>query len=205
MEGVSYRCGRGNHRMETIDRSAPGVRLFSVAEYHRMADAGVFAEQERTELLSGVVFSMPPAGPPHSSTVNAIVKYLIAVLDAAEGDVRFEEALTIDGGNEPVPDIVVARPSSNSYRDRHPTPEDVRLVIEVADTSLNRDLGEKRILYGSVGIPEYWVVDLAQRKLHRFDALIQGRYTRKALCDGQDTLTLSGATIAVERLLPPAN
>lgn len=134
-------------------------RLFTVEEFHRMADAGVFGEDDRLELLAGEIVEMTPIGARHAACVDRLAREL-QLQTTADVIVRVQSPIVPAAGSEPQPDISVLRYRSDFYRDRHPGPHDVLLVIEVADRSMVIERGIKLPLYARVGIAEVWIVDL---------------------------------------------
>ena len=130
-----------------------------VRDYHRLGEAGVLGEDDRVELLEGQLVDMSPIGPRHAYVVDLLTGLLLPAV-GERGRVRVQNPIVLDSGSEPQPDIVVARPSPGSYRDAHPRPDDVLLLIEVADSSFEFDSGAKRELYATAGIREFWIVDL---------------------------------------------
>lgn len=141
---------------------------FTVAEYHHMAETGMFAPDARVELIEGEVIDMPPIGSPHAGTVGFLGKRLERVV----GDhalVFVQNPIFLDMHHEPQPDLMLLRSRPDFYRSSHPTPVDVFLIIEVADTSLSYDTQIKLPLYARHGIPEVWLVDLLNRRfiVHR--------------------------------------
>lgn len=142
----------------------PTRRRFTRADYRRMAQVGILAEDDRVELLDGEITVMSPIGLPHS----AAVRFLNSFFSAHVGEraiVDVQNPIVIDDENEPQPDLTILRPSEDFYRKEHPGPADVLLLIEVADASLELDRGEKLRLYAEAGIREYWVIDLDRRVL----------------------------------------
>lgn len=136
----------------------------TVAEYHRMGQAGVFSEDDRVELIEGDIVDMAPIGSSHAGTV----KYLINILKLAVGEraiVSAQDPLALDRNSEPQPDIALLKPRTDFYRTAHPQPEDVLLLVEVADTTLRYDREVKLPLYARHNIPEVWIVDLENRGL----------------------------------------
>ena len=120
---------------------------------------------------------------------------------------RLEGSLRIPDYNEPEPDLCVVRGESDDYTDRHPGPGDVALVVEVADSSLSRDRGEKRDNYGRAGIPVYWIVNLVDRQLEVYSGPIGGVYPAPTILGEAESveLTIAGQVvgrIAVADLLP---
>ncbi len=133
---------------------------FNVKEYYRMAETGVLHPDARVELLNGQIVDMSPIGPFHGS----VTKYLIELFsDAVKGRwiMQVQDPVRLDDHSEPQPDLVLLKRSSDFYRKRHPQPEDVFLLIEVSDTSLTTDREDKLPAYGRAGIPEVWIVNLA--------------------------------------------
>jgi Uma2 family endonuclease len=128
-------------------------------QYHRLGEAGILGEADRVELLDGQLVDMSPIGPRHALAVDALAELLLAAV-AGRAGVRVQNPVALDARTEPQPDIALVRRPWRGYPARHPPPEDVFLVIEVADRSLELDRGAKRELYASAGIGEFWIVDL---------------------------------------------
>ena len=141
-----------------MDTDVLPPRPFSVAEYHRMAEAGVFGEDERVEFLDGQVVAMSPIGPRHALTVDVLSRWFGGPRDRWWA--RFQNPIDLDARTEPNPDVVLARMPWRGYPHRHPGPEDIVLVIEVADSTLRRDLANKLPLYARNAVAEVWIVDL---------------------------------------------
>ena len=140
------------------------LRLWTVDEYHRMIAAGILTPHDRVELLDGQIIEMVPQEPPHASTTSSFGNDLV-MLFAGKAWVRQQLPITIAPNSEPEPDIAVVKIDPKRYRDRHPTPTDVYLLIEVADSTLNYDRTRKVKAYARAKIPEYWIVDVNQRQL----------------------------------------
>ncbi len=139
-------------------------RKLDVTEYYRMGEAGILTPEDRVELIEGELIQMAPIGPEHSSVVDDVAATLIrAVADRAR--VRIGQPLRLDAHNEPQPDLALVVPRPDRYRASHPTPGDVLLLIEVAQSSLAFDRTAKLRLYASHGIQEYWIVNLPERCL----------------------------------------
>jgi len=138
---------------------------YSVEDYERMGQAGILGEDDRVELIEGEIIDMPPIGSPHGGSVNRIAQKLtLAVGDRAL--VATQNPLRLDDFSEPQPDIALLKPREDFYAARHPGPEDVLMVIEVAETSVRYDRDKKLPLYARAGIPEVWLVDLPGRALY---------------------------------------
>jgi Uma2 family endonuclease len=132
---------------------------FTVAQYHRMGETGIFHEDDRVELIRGRVVRMSPISRRHAGCVNYLANTLMHLL-GARAVVSVQNPVITGAEGEPQPDVTALEPRPTFYRDRHPAPGDVLLLIEVADTSLDYDRAEKLPLYAEAGIREAWLVNL---------------------------------------------
>jgi Uma2 family endonuclease len=175
----------------TVPSQGVQPRPFTVDEYYRMGKAGIFHPDERVELIDGLIIRMPPQGPLHAATVARILACLLALIAPENGTVCIERPIALDEYGEPVPDVTVVTPDPEGdyYSTRHPGPSDVLLVIEVADSSLGKDLGIRRAAYARAGIREYWVVDVETRHLHRFSDPQDGLYCNAVVLGESDFLS----------------
>jgi Uma2 family endonuclease len=131
-------------------------RLFTVDEYHRMAEAGIFHPDERVELIEGEIVQMSPIGPRHAGCViNANRLFMTRLGDRVV--VSPQNPVIIRPRSEPQPDLLLLRPRALSYSREHPTPADVLLAVEVADTTVRFDRIVKARLYARAGIAEFWL------------------------------------------------
>jgi Uma2 family endonuclease len=146
----------------TLWAAAPFHR-FSVEEFHRMAEAGAFKPDSRVELLDGWLFDMNPIGISHRLVVQRAFRVLSQVLPAG-WDLLMQQPIVLPT-SEPQPDLTVIRGNSDDYKDRHPGPGDVGLIIEVADSSLAVDRREKFSIYAAAGISHYWIINLVDREV----------------------------------------
>jgi Uma2 family endonuclease len=132
---------------------------FNVEEYYRMAETGVLKPDARVELLKGEIIDMSPVGPFHGS----ITKFLNRLFNEAakgRGITAVQDPVRLDDHSEPQPDLVLLKPVSDFYRKRHPRAQDVFLLVEVSDSTLEADQTEKIPAYGRAGISEVWIVNL---------------------------------------------
>jgi Uma2 family endonuclease len=137
---------------------------FTVEDYYRMAEVGVIARGARVELLDGQLVDMMPIGPFHSGVVDRLVE-LFSEQNQQRWSVRAQNPLRLDKHSEPQPDVMLLKRRADSYTRNHPVPDDVFLIIEVADSSLDLDQCEKLPVYGKAGIPEVWIVNLPERHI----------------------------------------
>ena len=148
---------------------------FTVDDFARLGEAGIFAEDDRVELIDGEIRDMTPIGPPHAWIVNRLIRRIVLHL-ADRAWVSAQNPLRLDRHTEPQPDLVVARGGGDDYAERHLEAGDVLLVIEVADSSLRYDRAEKMPRYARAGIPEAWLVDAAARTVTVYTAPGAGGY-----------------------------
>ena len=131
---------------------------WTIAEYHQLVETGIL-EDRQVELLEGIIVDMPPEGLPHAFYCDESVVYLRTLLgDRAK--VREAHPITLPNDSEPEPDIAIVRTPNLQYRTHHPYPADIFWLIEYANTTLRKDLNEKKRVYAQAGIEEYWVVNL---------------------------------------------
>ncbi len=134
-------------------------RLFTVGEYHRMAEAGILHELDHVELIDGEIFQMSPIGDRHAVCVSRTTTLFIRA---------FGDRAVVSPGNpvrltdwtEPQPDVVVFKPRSDFYAKKRPTTKDLLFIVEVSDTTLSYDRKIKLPRYAEAGIPELWIEDL---------------------------------------------
>ena len=139
-------------------------RLFTVHDYHRMAEAGILHEDDRVELIEGELVEMAAIGSRHFTCVNTLTHLLVRSL-GDEYIVSVQNPVRLDERSEPEPDLTVLR--ARDYRDSLPGPKDVLFLIEVSDTTLSYDRNVKLPLYARSGISEVWVADLAGETVER--------------------------------------
>jgi len=142
-------------------------RLFTVAEYHKMAEAGILSEDDRVELLEGEIVAMSPIGSRHAACVDRLAQCLVVQV-GGRAIVRVQNPIRLGEHSEPQPDVALLKPRPDFYASSHPGPEHVLLVIEVAETSAAVDREVKVPLYARFGVPEVWLVDLAGDQVEVF-------------------------------------
>lgn len=145
----------------------PQKHPISAAEYLRMGEAGVFAPEARLELIEGEIIEMAPIGSPHAGCVNRLTRLFIQRAGRA-AVVAVQNPVIISNLSVPQPDLALLAPRADDYAASHPETGDVLLVVEVADTMLEFDLGRKATVYARCGIAELWVVDVNERAIHVF-------------------------------------
>ena len=172
--------------------------FFTVDEYYLMAQSGVFAQDDRIELIEGEVIEMSPIGKHHSGCVNRLNK----LLNRDIGElvvVSVQNPISIDHFSEPQPDVALLKPRADFYSNSHPTPTDVLLAIEVAETSVDYDRGVKMALYARAGIPEAWLIVLARDLIEVHSQPKNGKYQKiQRLKRGKTIVSSSVAGLSVK-------
>ncbi|MFN8491796.1 MAG: Uma2 family endonuclease [Caldilineaceae bacterium] len=135
----------------------------SVEQYHAIAAAGILAEDDPVELLEGLLVYKMTKNPPHSVTTQLIQAAFQRILPNG-WHIRAQEPVTL-ADSEPEPDIMPVAGDIRHYITRHPGPQDVGLLVEVADATLKRDRGSKKRVYARAGIAVYWVVNLIEKRI----------------------------------------
>jgi Uma2 family endonuclease len=176
------------------------IALFSVDDYHRMIETGILARR-RVELIDGAILEMPPEGSEHAY-LGETLGILLGGLMEGRARVREGKPITLDT-SEPQPDIALVRLPRLRYRERHPYPEDIYLVVEVSRTTLAFDTTEKKLLYARAGIIEYWAVDVKGRRLIVYRSPLNGDYSISFSVGSGETispLAFPDVTIEVDQI-----
>lgn len=139
-----------------------GFRRFTINEYHQMIRDGILIDGEAVELLEGWMVKKMSRGTPHDAVVQALFKRLLRLAPTG-WDVRGQSAVTLGGDSEPESDFTFVKGDESAYRDRHPGPADIGLVVEVSSSSLRVDRTGKGRIYAHNGIPVYWVVNVVDK------------------------------------------
>lgn len=178
-------------------------RLFDVDEYHRMSEIGILTDEDRVELIDGEIVEMSPIGAPHMRCVMFLNEAFVRRLDG-RAVVSTQNSVRLHRHTEAEPDVVLLRPPLARYGEAIPGPGDVFLLVEVADTSQDRDRVVKLPRYAQAGIPEVWIVDLAGGvvDIHREPSAGEYRVSRHAR-RGEDVApaTFPDVVLAVNDIL----
>ncbi|MBW4507850.1 MAG: Uma2 family endonuclease [Scytonematopsis contorta HA4267-MV1] len=181
------------------------LRLWTVEEYHRMAETGILDFSERVELLEGKIIWMSAKGTAHRSAVGRTDRLLQSLLSNTAW-VSIQDPITLNNRSEPEPDIAVVQIDPLDYADHHPTPNEVYLIIEVADSSLKFDCETKCKAYAQAGIFDYWVLDVLNRELYVFREPNKDGYQSKVILREDKTISplqFPNIQIQVLEMLPP--
>ncbi|WYL97063.1 MAG: Uma2 family endonuclease [Gloeotrichia echinulata IR180] len=180
------------------------LRLWTVEEYHRMAEAGIFGGDERVELLAGKIIWMSAKGTAHRSAVARTDRLLQNSLRNL-ALICVQDPVKLNERSEPEPDIAVVKVDPLDYADHHPTPGEIYLIIEVADSSLKVDCETKAQAYSQAGIRDYWVLDVVNRQLHIFREPTEDGYQNEIILGENGTISplqFPDLQIAIFDMLP---
>jgi Uma2 family endonuclease len=176
---------------------------FTAEEFERLGEAGILRQDARLELIEGEIIEMSPIGSLHA----ACVKFLTGLLSRLFGGtfiVGVQDPVRLNDFSEPQPDISLLRWRDDYYREAHPAPADVLLVIEVADTTVVKDKTIKIPLYAHAGVPEAWLVNIPEGRVEIYSNPTGGMYQRTEVFGrGEEARshTLEGLVVSVSELL----
>jgi hypothetical protein len=185
------------------------VRRFTVDEYHLMLKTGILIDREPYELIHGWIVQKIGINPPHNLAVNKLNE-LFWILRGPQATLRIQQPITTTD-SEPEPDVVIAAGSSSDYPERNPTPAEVHVLVEVADTTLRYDRTTKLELYAKAKIRVYWIVNLIDRRVEVYTEPRGGkvpayRQQKNFSPDEEVPLLIDGkemGRIPVKELMPP--
>ncbi|WP_116809457.1 Uma2 family endonuclease [Steroidobacter cummioxidans] len=161
--------------MNAMTDSGVMKHRLTVDEYYRMAEVGLLAPDARVELIDGEIIDMPPMGSLHGGTGDLLI-YLFskAVGDAAL--VSSQRTLVLGKYDAPEPDLMLLHPRADFYRRSHPTPAEIRLVVEISDSTWRYDREIKAPLYARHDISDFWIVNLRKQELVCFREPRRGEF-----------------------------
>lgn len=142
-------------------------RTLTVDEYHRIGDAGILRPDDRVELIEGEMIEMAPIGSRHFAMVNKLCTLLVTAV-GNDGIVSIQNPIVLPPRNEPQPDLVILKPRADYYKNQLPGAQDVLLLVEVSDTTLEYDRDAKIPTYAQHAIPEVWLVNVQANTLSIF-------------------------------------
>ena len=180
-------------------------RLFTVADYHRMAETGVLTADDRVELIQGEIIAMSPIGVRHAACVTRLTD-LFTLHFRGQANVSVQNPLRLDEMSEPEPDVMLLKYREDYYAQETPSGDDVLLLVEVSDASLAYDKAVKLPLYARANIPEVWIVNLVDNVIEIFRAPKDDQYTdtRKAyLNDAVTAVSLPDVQFTTKELIGP--
>jgi Uma2 family endonuclease len=142
-------------------------RLITVAEYDRMTELGFFNSDEKVELINGEIIKIMAKGTKHSSINDRVARFFYKNLDE-KVIVRNQNPIVLNNFSEPEPDIVLAKQNASDYLEKHPTPEDIFLIMEISDTTLYQDREAKSLMYARSGIKQYLILNVNDQTIEDY-------------------------------------
>lgn len=178
-------------------------RPLTAAEFQEMAEKGLFAPHVHLELIDGRIEEMSPVGHKHAAIVNRISEYFFFAL-GKQYSYSSQNPLVLLNDTQPQPDFMILRRDEDFYENALPTAEDVLLVVEVSDTTLDKDLTVKLPRYATAKIPEVWIINVNDGTIYQFhtleDATPSYRH-RQNYSRGDEILTTLGIKVLVKDVL----
>ena len=171
----------------TYPATAPRRHHLTVNQFQQMITHGILTKDDRVELLNGEILAMSPINPNHAGIVKRL-NHLFSNLIPDNVIVAVQDPVQLDDRSQPQPDLCLLKATADFYQSRHPQPEDVLLVIEVAETSARADRAVKRPAYARSGIVELWIVDLKKKVVEVYRDPIDGEYQSTRLVRAGQTL-----------------
>ena len=160
---------------------------FTVDEYYKLAEVGILKDTDKVELISGKIILINKITPPHAGMVTCLIRMFIS--NAKEKWItRNQNPIRLNNYSEPEPDLALVNFKENFYHDNHPTGNEVYVVIEVSDATLEKDRTIKAPLYANANIPEYWIVNLVDQQIEIYRQPKKGEYHFKQIISEKDQL-----------------
>jgi len=180
---------RRKRRASTTAAPPPRHWKLTAEQYQRMGETGILHEDDHVELLEGELYAMSPIGSWHNSRVDAIAAAFAGEALSRRAIVRVQGSFRLSPDAEPEPDILVLRFRSDFYETALPGPEDVLLLIEVAETSLAYDRDFKLPLYAAAGIPDAWLLNHDAMRLEIYREPHNGAYRSVTFVERSGSVT----------------
>jgi Uma2 family endonuclease len=162
--------------------SEPRRKVWTRAEVDALTSIGLF-DQQKFELVEGELINTMGKRPAHVASLLFLRDWLAAIFGLPF--VRHESPINVapedNAINEPEPDVILAKHENSHFIREHPKPEDIRLLVEISDSTLSFDLRNKAALYARAGIVEYWVLDIRGRRIFVHREPAEGRYASVAV------------------------
>ena len=165
------------------------TRKFTTQQYHLMHEAGVFTEGDRLELIKGEITEMSPIGRKHAVCVTRLNELFFSRL-LGKVQIWSQNPILLDNASEPQPDLAILKRREDFYAEALPTPADILLVIEVADSTIAYDREIKSVLYAAAGVPEMWLFDVNRKIIEGYSQPSALGYKRIQRYDQNDTFSM---------------
>jgi len=137
---------------------------WTVEQYHQLIDAGIITPDHKVELLEGVIIKKMGINEPHAACVDGLHEYFYD-RNGKMYTYRSENPIVLGDDSEPEPDFVICERRKDRYNTGHPTPRQVHLIIEVAESTVDKDRNYKSVLYATANLEEYWIINLRDSRV----------------------------------------
>ena len=188
--------------IEKVSRVVP--KRFRVEDFRRMTEAGILPEESGWEIIDGYLIDKMSIGSKHASTVKKLNRKLTKLFDENEAVASVQDPIHIDDFNEPEPDIALLKPREDFYEESHPIAQDVLLLIEVSDSTVEYDREVKKVLYAEAGIEEFWLVNLKENTIECYSSPKNGTYRLARILEKGEMVeskTVENLRLLVEEIL----
>ncbi|MEL6552182.1 MAG: Uma2 family endonuclease [Cyanobacteria bacterium J06621_11] len=196
------------HSPSELSSPPANLKRWTVEEYHRLSELGLLTPGERTELIAGQIIIMVSKGTPHVTSLRLLALQFDEFLRDKPFFASAQDPIQLDKFSEPESDLVIVQGNILTYADHHPQPEDIQLVVEVADSTLQQDCNVKDKAYAQANIAEYWVLDVKHQRLHVFQKPTATGYGSHVILqkDSQvSPLSFPEITFAISSFFAPSN
>ena len=193
-----------NNRNDTPNDDFLRLRPFTVKEYDWMIEQGILTENDNIELLNGAIVEKMPKGTKNAN-FNDIIANLFFQKLGQKVWIRNQNPIWLDDFSEPEPDIVLVEPPFSKYFEKHPTPADIFLILEVSDSTLSYDRTAKSAAYARGGIRQYLLLNVQDRTLEDYREPGADGYQSKQTLRGEQTFNLVAfpdVSLAAKDFLP---
>ncbi|MBD2595057.1 Uma2 family endonuclease [Nostoc spongiaeforme FACHB-130] len=177
-------------------------RKFTVQQYHKMIESGILTENERVELIRGEIIEISPIGTKHAACVNRLINLLVQLL-GKRVIVAAQNPVELSDNSQPQPDVALLKPRDDFYAAAHPQPQDIFLLIEVADSTIIYDREEKIPLYAEANIIAVWLIDINEQVVEVYQQPTATGYQHIQKFAGGESLSIPGfpdVTITVNEI-----
>lgn len=192
----------------TFPLESSSLKCWTVQDYHRMSELGILNPDERTELIAGQITLMAAKGTFLVTALGLLARVLDKLLAEQSAFVKTQDPIQLDDFSEPEPDLTIVKGTILDYADHHPRPNQVYLVVEVADSTLKYDCEVKDKVYAQAGIDDYWVLDVKNRQLHIFRNPISTGYTSHLILKEPNQISplfFGNLILNLTSILPPVS
>lgn len=164
------------------------TRKFTIEQYQKMGEMGIFQPEERIELIEGEIIKMSPIGLQNAVVINRLNRFFSVQL-VERTVVTIQNPIQLNNYSEPQPDIALLKPREDFYANKFPSPEDVLLLIEIADSSVICDQEVKLPLYAENNIPEFWLVNIPRQVLEVYRQPEAKTYQKQQIISKNQTIS----------------